>query len=38
MDKVIPLSVVVVITAASTHDDMKGSYKHAVYNTVVKRS
>ena len=25
----IPLSVVVVITAANTHDDMKGSYKHA---------
>ena len=27
----IPLSLVVVITAASTHDDMKGSYKHAGY-------
>ena len=25
----VPLFVVVVITAASTHDDMKGSYKHA---------
>ena len=25
----IPLSVFVVITAANTHDDMKGSYKHA---------
>ena len=34
MDKVFSLSVVVIIivniTAASTHDDMKGSYKHAV--------
>jgi len=30
MDKVFPLSiVVVVITAANTHDDMKGCYKHA---------
>jgi len=33
MDKVFPLSigvvVVVVITAANMHDDMKGCYKHA---------
>jgi len=27
----LPLSLIVVITAASTHDDMKGSYKHAGY-------